>query len=107
VIEGFGASFTDSSARLIYNSPQRDTIMQQLLDPNAGIGLSYVRQPIGASDFALSQYSFDDMPRGQTDPTLAAFSIDHDHAHILPLLRQALSLNTHLKVMATPWSAPG
>ena len=107
VIDGFGASFTDSSARLIFDAPQRDTIMQQLFDPAVGIGLSYVRQPIGASDFADTRYTFDDVPEGQTDPTLDAFSIDHDRAYILPLLRQALSLNPHLKVMASPWSPPG
>ncbi len=107
VIDGFGGSMTDSSARLIYNAAQRETIMQQLFDPTAGIGLSYVRQPIGASDFAVTRYSYDDVPQGQTDPTLANFSIEHDRAQILPLLRQALSLNSRLKVMATPWSPPG
>lgn len=106
-IDGFGASFTDSSAWLIYNAPQRDAIMQQLFDPNLGIALSYVRQPIGASDFSLAPYSFDDIPLGQTDPGLAAFSINHDRTYILPLLRQALSLNPLLKVMGTPWSPPG
>jgi glucosylceramidase len=107
VIEGFGASLTDSSAWLIYNAAQRDAIMQQLFDPNLGIALSYVRQPIGASDFCLARYSFDDMPPAQTDPGLAAFSINHDRAYILPLLQQALSLNPVLKVMGTPWSPPG
>src|SRR5262249_18522505 len=107
VIEGFGASLTDSSAWLIYNTAARNAIMQQLFDPIAGIGLSYIRQPIGASDFSLARYSFDDIPAGQTDPTLAAFSINHDRAYILPLLRQSLSLNPHLKVMGTPWSPPG
>src|SRR4051794_22421990 len=32
-ISGFGASFTDSSAWLIANSPQRDAIMAKLFDP--------------------------------------------------------------------------
>jgi glucosylceramidase len=34
------------------------------------------------------------------------FSIDHDRAEILPLLRQALALNPRIKVIGTPWSAP-
>jgi glucosylceramidase len=92
LMEGFGASLSDSSAWLIYNSTQRDAIMQQLFDPNLGIALSYIRQPIGASDFCLARYSFDDMLPGQTDPSLAAFSINHDRAYILPLLQQALSV---------------
>lgn len=104
---GFGASLTDSSAWLIDNSPQRNTIMSKLFDPNTGIGLDFLRQPIGASDFARSVYSYDDMPSGQSDPTLANFSIAHDDSYILPLLQQALQLNPATTVMATPWSAPG
>ncbi|MFC1418386.1 RICIN domain-containing protein [Streptacidiphilus cavernicola] len=104
---GFGASLTDSSAWLIANSPQRNTIMSKLFDPSQGIGLDFLRQPIGASDFARSLYSYDDMPAGQTDPTLANFSTAHDNAYILPLLQQALQLNPATTVMATPWSAPG
>jgi glucosylceramidase len=104
---GFGASLTDSSAWLIANSPQRNAIMTKLFDPNQGIGLDFLRQPVGASDFSLSTYSYDDMPSGQTDPTLADFSTAHDNSYILPLLQQALKLNPSTTVMATPWSPPG
>ena len=90
---GFGASFTDSSAWLVYNSPLRNQIMTKLFDPNQGIGLDFLRQPIGASDFSQSLFSYDDMPAGQTDPTLADFSIAHDQAYIIPVLKQALSIN--------------
>jgi glucosylceramidase len=104
---GFGASFTDSSASLVYNSPLRSQIMTKLFDPNQGIGLDFLRQPIGASDFSLSTYSYDDMPSGQSDPTLADFSVAHDESYIIPILQQALSLNPATTVMATPWSPPG
>ena len=104
---GFGASFTDSSAWLVANSPLRNSIMTKLFDPVNGIGLDFLRQPIGASDFARSVYSYDDMPAGQTDPTLASFSIAHDNAYILPILQQALQLNPATTIMATPWSPPG
>ena len=62
---------------------------------------------MGASDFALSAYSYDDMPAGQKDPQLQKFSIDHDRAYILPLLKQAFAKNPSLKIMASPWSPPG
>ena len=104
---GFGASFTDSSASLVYNSPLRNQIMTKLFDPSQGIGLDFLRQPVGASDFSLSTYSYDDRPSGQTDPTLADFSIAHDDAYIIPILQQALSINPSTTVMATPWSPPG
>jgi glucosylceramidase len=104
---GFGASFTDSSAWLVANSPLRNQIMTKLFDPANGIGLDFLRQPIGASDFSRSLFSYDDMPAGQTDPTLANFSVAHDNAYILPVLQQALSTNPNLTIMATPWSPPG
>jgi glucosylceramidase len=104
---GFGASFTDSSAWLVANSPLRSQIMTKLFDPANGIGLDFLRQPIGASDFSLSLFSYDDMPAGQSDPTLANFSVAHDQAYILPVLKQALSINPSITIMATPWSPPG
>ena len=64
---GFGASFTDSSAWLVANSPLRSQIMTKLFDPVNGIGLDFLRQPVGASDFSRSVFSYDDMPAGQTD----------------------------------------
>jgi glucosylceramidase len=106
-IEGLGASITDSSAHLLARSPHRDTIMRELFDPRRGLGLSYLRQPMGASDFVAGEhYTYDDVPAGQTDFALRHFSIAHDRAEILPLLRQARALNPNLKVMATPWSPP-
>ena len=104
---GFGASFTDSSAWLVANSPLRSQIMTKLFSPTSGIGLDFLRQPIGASDFSQSLFSYDDLPSGQTDPALANFSVAHDNAYILPVLQQALSLNPNVTIMATPWSPPG
>ena len=109
-IDGFGASLTDSAAWVIWNnlsSSQQSTLMQQFFSPTAGIGLSFLRQPMGASDFAVNgNYSYDDVPAGQTDPQLLNFSIAHDTTYILPLLQQALALNPNLKVVALPWSPP-
>jgi glucosylceramidase len=108
---GFGASFTDSSAWLVgtkLDSTQRAALMRDLFSRRDGIGLSILRQPMGASDFTVSgNYSYDDMPAGQSDPTLSNFSIDHDRAYTIPLLKQARALNPKLTVMATPWSPPG
>jgi O-glycosyl hydrolase len=109
-VQGFGAALTDSSAWLISKLPasSRDALLKRLFDPSTGIGLSMVRLPMGASDFtATGNYSYDDMPAGQTDPKLSRFSVQHDKPYIIPQLRQALALNPSLKVTATPWSPPG
>src|SRR5258708_12838447 len=80
--------------------------MTKLFDPVNGIGLDFLRNPMGASDLARYSYSYDDMPSGQTDPNLNGFSIGHDLVDILPLTKQAQQLNPNLKLMMTPWSAP-
>ncbi len=108
---GGGASFTDTAAWLMnssgaLSSSTRTQVMQKLFDPNSGIGLDFLRNPMGASDLARADYTFDDMPAGQTDPSLSNFSISHDLADVLPLTKQAEQLNPNLKVMATPWTAP-
>ncbi|GAA0479471.1 glucosylceramidase [Paractinoplanes deccanensis] len=105
-IEGFGASITDSSAAVLYRltPAARDAVMVSLFRDDK---LSYLRQPIGASDFTDEPaYTYDDVPAGQTDYALRHFSIAHDRAQILPLLRRARELNPYLKIMATPWSPP-
>jgi len=108
-MQGFGGAITDSSATVLYRlSPAaRAATMRSLFDPVTGDGLDYLRQPIGASDFvATADYTYDDLPAGQTDYAQQHFSIAHDQAQILPLLRQAEALNPHLQIIASPWSPP-
>ena len=105
-MDGFGASITDSSASVLYSLDRatRDATMSDLF---VGNRISFLRQPIGASDFVDGpHFTYDDLPPGQTDYALEHFSIDHDKQQILPLLRQALALNPNLKVIASPWSPP-
>lgn len=106
-MEGFGASFTESAAVLVHDrlgTGARDEVMRRLFHPEAGIGLSLLRQPMGASDFALDSYTYDDVPGG--DPTLEGFSVARDDAAVVPLLVRARHLNPRLSVIASPWSAP-
>ena len=107
-MDGFGAALTESSAHLLMGlSPAaRTSALRALFDPVSGAGLNLVRLPLGASDFALSHYTYDDIPSGQSDPTLSRFSLAHDDAEIIPVLQEALRINPDLRVMGTPWSAP-
>ncbi len=109
-MDGFGASITDSSASVLYGltPAARNTAMRSLFSHRDGIGVSFLRQPIGSSDFtaAAEHYTYDDVAPGATDLGLRHFSIKHDRAQVLPLLRQARSLNPELTVLATPWSPP-
>jgi|GEM_PF-400922 glucosylceramidase len=104
-IDGFGAALTHSSAYLINNSPNRDLIIEKLFSKTDGIGISYIRLAMGASDFVNgSHFSYDDTP-GDTD--LSEFSIDQDRVDVIPVLNDILAINPDLKIVASPWSAPG
>jgi glucosylceramidase len=111
MIEGFGASFTDSAAYLLNQkvpSSQLNSIMTSLFDRTNGIGISFVRNPMGASDLARFVYSYHDSIPSQPDPpVLPDFSIAHDLVDIVPLVRLAKQINPQLKIMASPWSPPG
>ena len=97
---GFGASMTEASAHVIKSSPEADRIMDSLFSREKGIGISLLRLPVGACDFADSLYSY--MPKEDS-----VFSVERDRKVIIPIVKQAIRLNPDLKVIATPWSAPG
>jgi len=109
-VVGWGAAMTDASAYLIQtklSATQREALLQELFGRDPGIGLSFVRLPMGASDFSRSHYSYDDRPAGETDSTLAHFSIDADRAEKIPALKRARAINPQLKLVGSPWSVPG
>lgn len=105
-MDGFGASMTDSSAWLIshqLSNSKRAEVMERLFG-QSGIELSMLRQTIGASDFNWEMYSYADTA---WDWNLNNFSINRDKPYIIPMVKAALTKNPQIKVMASPWSAPG
>ncbi|HVU31128.1 MAG TPA: glycoside hydrolase family 30 beta sandwich domain-containing protein [Sphingomicrobium sp.] len=108
-MHGFGAAMTDASAILISKLPdaKRKAIMAELFGrKNGGLGLSFTRLTVGASDFSTSAYSYDDTPGNVPDPELRYFSIEPAKTYVLPRVREALAINPDLLVMISPWSAP-
>lgn len=108
-MHGFGAAMTDASAQVLSALPddKRKAVMAELFGrANGGLGLSFTRLTIGASDFSASDYSYDDSPRDAPDPKLRYFSIDPAKKYVLPRTREALAINPDLLVMISPWSAP-
>lgn len=108
-IDGFGYTLTGGSATLInqMDSPSKSSLLTELFgNGNDAIGISYLRISIGASDLSASVFSYDDMPAGQTDPTLANFSLSLDTVDLIPVLKQILTINPQIKIMGSPWSAP-
>lgn len=108
-MHGFGAAMTDASAELLSRLPldKRKAIMAELFGrANGGLGLSFMRLTVGASDFSRTHYSYDDTPGNAPDPQLRYFSIAPAERYIVPRVREALAINPQLKVMISPWSAP-
>lgn len=106
-IEGFGFSLTGGSALLISRLPQptREALLQELFS-SEGIGISFLRLSIGASDLSERSFSYDDMPTGESDFDLAHFDLQAGDRELVPLLQEILAINPDIKLIATPWSAP-
>lgn len=102
---GFGAAFTDASCYLLNQlaANKRAELMRELFAPDQ-MAMNVCRTCIGASDYSTTLYSYDDSE--QDDPQLTKFSIDHDKAYILPVLRDARKLNPELFLFSSPWSPP-
>jgi len=109
-IVGFGAAISDSAAHLIQrrlSSAQRQALFLDLFGPAPGANFSLIRLPLGSSDFSSRHYSFNDMPAGSVDPEIRHFSLEAARPELLPTLKAALALNPSLRIIGTPWSAPG
>ncbi len=106
-IDGFGYTFTGSSAYLIQKmgASERSNLLKELFSSD-GIGVSYLRVSMGASDLSPSVFTYNDLPAGETDTELAKFSLSKDLEDVIPLLKQVLAINPSIKILATPWTAP-
>ncbi len=106
-IVGFGASITDSSSYVMtqyLSASALSQLLTRLFAPGAGIGLTFLRQPMGASDFSsVGNFSYDD---GASDPALAGFDIAQDLKATVPVLQQVLAIEPWVFVIVNPWSPP-
>lgn len=108
-IDGFGFALTGGSAEHIIKmtAPARAELLKNVFafDSN-NIGVSYLRLSIGSSDLNERVFSYDDMPDGQTDPKLEHFDLGPDKQDVIPVMKEILSINPHIKILGSPWSPP-
>ena len=108
-VDGFGYALTGGSAFLInhMDDASKNTLLNDFFGNSTNsIGVSYIRISIGASDLDASVFSYDDLPAGQTDPTLTNFSLSKDTVDLIPVLKKILAINPNIKIMGSPWSPP-
>lgn len=105
---GFGASFTDSATSNVMRLDEstRSALMTDLFSPTSGIGLSILRQPLGASDFVDPQgtsgagafYTYQTNYNSPIDISRDAASLN--------LVKRAKTLRGQMTVIGSPWSPP-
>jgi glucosylceramidase len=102
---GFGAAFTDAACYTFnrLEPSAREKLFHDLFHPSE-MGLNVCRTCIGASDYATEVFSYDE---GEPDPEMERFSIAHDQAYVLPMMREARKQNPDLFLFSSPWSPPG
>jgi glucosylceramidase len=108
-MDGFGFALTGGSAQLIskMDAGARAALLKELFTPDGdGIGVNYLRVSVGASDMNDHVYSYDDLPKGETDVKMEKFSLDPDKADVIPVLKEILAIQPKIKILASPWSAP-
>ncbi|EIN08490.1 glycoside hydrolase [Punctularia strigosozonata HHB-11173 SS5] len=113
IIHGFGATLTDSAATTLNglkssNAGNYNTLLNKLFDATdanfENAGLSYLRIPLGASDFSASIYSYDDT---EGDTSLSKFTIDAAPSEVFSVVSDIMAINSAIKVHFVPWSPPG
>jgi glucosylceramidase len=104
-IQGFGACFNELgwTSLQALSEADRDAVMRELFDPAVGARFTYCRMPVGANDFAIEAYSYDET---DGDFGLRNFSIDHDRKTLIPFIHAALKHQPNLKLWASPWTPP-
>ncbi|MDO4259458.1 MAG: beta-glycosidase [Actinomycetaceae bacterium] len=103
-VEGFGVCFNElgwtSLSRL--SDDTRAEVLREVFSPEGG-NVSVCRMPVGANDFSVDWYSYDETPG---DHDLKDFSIAHDEATLVPFIHAAQEIRPDLRLWASPWSPP-
>lgn len=103
-IDGIGGSFNELGWEAIQSLEQKGS--QEVIDAlfsEEGCHFSMCRIPLGASDYALSYYSHNDVPG---DFVMRDFNIDRDRYILIPYLKSALKARPDLQIWASPWTPP-
>ena len=105
IIEGFGTAFSEMSFEALswLSDEDRQAIYHELFAPGVGANFTINRTPLGANDFSLKYYSYNDV---DGDLAMENFSIENDRSTLIPSIKAALAENPDMKVWASPWCPP-
>lgn len=102
-MDGFGAAITGAAAENLLKMSQADrtAFLKQTFSPTEGLGYSYIRVPIGCSDFSRNEYTLCDTPG------IENFALTSEETQLLiPVIKEILAINPAVKILGSPWTAP-
>jgi glucosylceramidase len=104
-IDGFGGAFNEQGwqALSVLDEDKRREVMRSLFDTKEGLGLTICRVPIGASDYALDRYTLNEEAG---DVEMKHFSIERDRRHLIPYIKEAISIQPKLRLWGSAWTPP-
>lgn len=108
-IDGFGFTLTGGSAMhlALMDSVARHKVLTELFSVEGkGIGVSYLRLSIGASDLDESPFSYHDIAQGADDLKLKQFDLGYDKKYLIPVLQEIIAIYPAIKILGSPWSPP-
>ena len=105
IIEGFGGCFNELGWKAIslLEENEMKTIFNELFNPLTGCKFNFCRMPLGANDYSLEWYSYNEIDK---DYNMENFSIVRDKQYLIPFINMALKMRPDLKLFASPWSPP-
>lgn len=107
-IVGFGAAVTDATVTSFntLSSSNLQSLLNTLMT-SSGADFSLMRHTIGASDLSGDPaYTYDDNG-GSADPSMSGFNLGDRGTAMAKMLATMKSLQSKLKILGSPWSAPG
>lgn len=102
---GFGWMLTQGSAKLLLemNATDRNALLEELYGKEGKVRATVVRIAVGACDLSESDYTYS----MSKDESLSNFSLSGpDQRDLLPVLKEIVTINPDVFIMATPWTAP-
>ncbi len=104
-MQGFGTCFNELGWTSLntLKSEDREAIMKELFSPGVGANFTICRMPVGANDFSINWYSYNET---EGDFGMAKFSIENDKSTLIPFIKNAQKYLPGLEIWASPWSPP-
>ncbi|MBY0243823.1 MAG: glycosyl hydrolase [Sphingobacteriaceae bacterium] len=102
---GIGGAITDASAEVFakLSKAKQQELLEAYFSKDKGIGYSLLRTNIHSCDFSSGSYTY--IKEG--DAALTSFSIEHDQAFKIPLIKKSMKMIGEKALLyASPWSPP-